>query len=82
MPRGGSPPPQGAVSPSQKSPNCCWGEIPAWVRTTCPKNMHGQHLCHGFCALRGKIPHMGSLRFGKDAIKIKNKKEKERKKKK
>lgn len=32
------------------------GEIPAWVRTTCP-NMHGQHLCTGFLRSQRKINH-------------------------
>lgn len=88
--RGGEPmagkswsPPEGPrPRPKSSQKTAGWGEIPAWVRTTCPKNMHGQHLCTVLRSQR-KIPHIGSLRFRKGCHKKKKKgKKNERRKKK
>lgn len=77
-----SPPEGPRPRPKSSQKTAGWGEIPAWVRTTCPKNMHGQHLCTVLRSQR-KIPHIGSLRFRKGCHKKKKKgKKNERRKKK
>lgn len=54
--RDGPRAPRTGCAPQKAPDETRLGEIPAWVRTTCP-NMHGQHLCTGFLRSQRKINH-------------------------